>query len=392
VLRHQLPVYSPIAGGALARGALAAARPAAEMGLDIQAALAARLDAVDVLLTDSGTSALVLALRAVAGAGGVALLPAYGCIDLTAAALRAGVRVRLYDVDPATLSADLDSVRAGLARGADAIVVAHLYGVPADVLAVRALAAEHGVPVIEDAAQEAGGLLHDRPLGGFGALTVLSFGRGKGTTGGGGGALLVRDAAWRDALHAADRAMPRHAAGWAGLVKSAAQWMLGRPAFYALPQAIPGLALGEMVYHPAGEPARMPASARAMLRRAMAAAPPEAARRRRNAETLLVQLAAFPRLRACTPIAGARPGWLRLPVCGDLATATTAAARRLGIARAYPSSLHEHAPLAPLLAEGERASHAPGAEELARHLFTLPTHSRITSGDLDRLVRWMRTA
>lgn len=391
-MRHQLPVYSPIAGGALARGVLAAARPASETGLDIQAALAARLGAVDVVLTDSGTSALVLALRAVAGPGGVALLPAYGCIDLTAAALRAGVRVRLYDVDPATLSADLDSVRAGLARGADAVVVAHLYGVPADVIAVRDLAARHGVPVIEDAAQEAGGLLNDRPLGAFGALTVLSFGRGKGTTGGSGGALLVRDAAWRERLHAADRAMPRHAAGWGGLAKAAAQWMLGRPALYALPQAIPGLALGEMVYHPAGEPARMPASARAMLRRALAGAAPEVARRRRNAELLLAQLAAFPRLHACTPITGARPGWLRMPVRGDLAAATTAAARRLGIARAYPSSLYEHAPLAPLLAEGEQASHAPGAEALARHLFTLPTHSRITSDDLDRLVRWMRTA
>src|SRR5262249_44483228 len=122
---------------------------------------------------------LVLAMRIAAGTSGVVGLPSYACVDLAAAALGAGVRVRLYEVDPATLSPDLDSVRRMISRGVSAIVIAHLFGYPSDVPAVRELADREGVPVIEDAAQGAGGSLHQTRLGALGELAVLSFGRGK---------------------------------------------------------------------------------------------------------------------------------------------------------------------------------------------------------------------
>jgi hypothetical protein len=49
---------------------------------------------------------------------------------------------------------------------------------------VKRLAAQAGAVVVEDAAQAAGGTLHNRPVGTQGSLAVLSFGRGKGLTGG----------------------------------------------------------------------------------------------------------------------------------------------------------------------------------------------------------------
>ena len=64
----------------------------------------------------------MLALRALVPAGGTIAYPSYACIDLTTAALGANVRVRLYDIDPVTLSPDLDSLRAAVARGVDAIL------------------------------------------------------------------------------------------------------------------------------------------------------------------------------------------------------------------------------------------------------------------------------
>ena len=70
-------------------------------------------------------------------------------------------------------------------------MVVHLYGVPADPEPVRAALAGAGAVLIEDAAQGAGASLRGRPLGGFGDLSVLSFGRGKGNTAGRGGALLA---------------------------------------------------------------------------------------------------------------------------------------------------------------------------------------------------------
>ena len=188
--RRQLPVSSTITARSLVR----AIAPSVTGGSGARAALDAELrrafGASSAALVDSGTSALAMAMRASTRAGGVVALPGYACVDVGAAAIFAQLRVRLYDVDPVTLSADLDSVSRVLAQGADTIVVSHLYGYAADVPGVAALAAAHGAAVIEDAAQGAWGTLLGKRLGSFGPLSVLSFGRGKGMTGGGGGALL----------------------------------------------------------------------------------------------------------------------------------------------------------------------------------------------------------
>jgi hypothetical protein len=266
--RHQLPVYSPISLRGLARGTAAALRGGGAPLDRLTIALRGRFGASGVRLVDSGTSALVMALRLAASQGGTVAYPAYGCVDLAAAAQLAGVRVRLYDLDPATLSPDLESVEAVLRRGVDAIVVTPLYGFPADMPGVAALAADAGAVVIEDAAQGAAGTLHGRVLGSVGPLSVLSFGRGKGMTGGAGGALLAIGA---EAAARLDR-LPTpegNRRGLGELAAAGAQWALGRPAAYGVPAALPWLQLGEMVYHPAHEPLPLAASAAAMVAAAM---------------------------------------------------------------------------------------------------------------------------
>jgi hypothetical protein len=134
------------------------------------------------------------------------------------------------------------------------------------VIGVRKLAAEQGVPVIEDAAQGAGGTLRGEPLASLGDVAILSFGRGKGTTGGSGGALLVRTPAladWtgrmRSGLHAGSR-------GGMEVLSLAAQRVLSHPYLYAVPASVPGLKLGEMVYRRPHEPRAMSAASAAILR------------------------------------------------------------------------------------------------------------------------------
>ena len=252
---------------------------------EVTTTLAGRFGAAAVALTDSGTSALVLAMRLTAGAGGTVALPAYGCIDLTAAAVFAGVRVRLYDIDPTTLSPDLESVARTVSRGVDAIVVVHFYGYPADVPGVARLAAEAGVSVIEDAAQGSGGTLDGTRLGALAPLSILSFGRGKGITGGRGGALLLRDPEL--AVRAESLRLGRPPRGWRDATIATAQWLLGRPSLYALPASLPMLRLGEMVYHPAKEPSSLSHAAAALVRDALTYDDVEADLRRRNADAML---------------------------------------------------------------------------------------------------------
>ncbi|HKS05745.1 MAG TPA: DegT/DnrJ/EryC1/StrS family aminotransferase [Gemmatimonadaceae bacterium] len=377
------PVHSPVSVRSLAAGATAAAGLARVARPELHARLSTLFSARDVLLTDSGTSALVLALRAVAKTGAAVAFPAFACIDLTAAAIRAGVNIRLYDVEPATMSPDLSSLRAACARGVQAIVIAPLYGYPVDFRGVSSIAREHGVPVIEDAAQSAGAELEGTRVGAFGELSVLSFGRGKGTTTGAGGAILVRDAAFAAAAAAANVQVAQR--GWRPLIALTAQWLLARPSLFALPASIPALKLGEMVYHDAAEPRAISVAGAQMLSAALAADRAEIRHRRERAAQLTVAAERSDRFAPVTPITGAMPGYLRLAVLDVAGSATPAP--RAGVLRAYPMTLDEHPRTTPLLLAGEAAG--PGARTLRDRLFTLPTHSRASAADTRALVQWL---
>jgi perosamine synthetase len=382
--RQQLPVHSPISIGGLLSGVGAATGLLPSRHNAVAASIARTFGARRTVLTDSGTSALVLAIRALVPAGGTIALPGYGCIDLSAAVLFAGVRARLYDLDPSTLSPDLDSLRRALSRGVDAIVVAHLYGYPADVPAVRALAAQHGACVIDDAAQGAGSTMHGIRSGGLGDLGVLSFGRGKGTTGGSGGALLVTN----DAHDSAVEKMSSFGApplGGRTLVPLAAQWVLGRPALYRLPSSIPALKLGEMVYHPAHEPRALSHTSAAVLAGALERDDDEIRARRERADWLRTLVGASQRFRAVRVVRGGEAGYLRFAVVGPSSNVTPDVS--IGALRGYPLTLEQHEPLRGVLHEGERAG--AGSRTLRDQLFTLPTHSLVSRADVARCGRWL---
>jgi hypothetical protein len=351
----------------------------------LAADLRERFAASDVLLTDSGTSALVVALRILAGVGGTVALPAWACIDLTAAATFAGVRVRLYDIDPQTLSPDLDSLQRALVRGVDVVLVAHLYGYPADLAGVAALTDRYGVPLLEDAAQGAGGWYAGKPLGSFGAMSVLSFGRGKGVSGGGGGALLARSPRYADAIRQAAATLGTASSGASDLARLGAQFVLGRPALYGLPARIPALRLGEMVYHPAREPRRLSRGAAVVVRSALALVPAAAAGRSVVASTLQAEVEQTSELEAVRSVSAGTPGYLRLPVRDPQGVRQPAPS--LGILRGYPMTLAEHEQLRSNLLADQPPCH--GASELARSLFTLPTHHFVDARDVALIRSWI---
>jgi perosamine synthetase len=383
--RQVPPVVSSVSPAALALGLATACGLRESQRAAVVATLKKRDDAGDVLLTDSGTSALVLALRALVPSGGTVAYPSYGCIDLTSAALGADVRVRLYDLDPKTLSPDLDSVRKALARGVDAIVVAHLFGYPADVSAVQAIAAEYGVRVIEDAAQAAGGRLAGRRLGSLADISILSFGRGKGTTSGGGGALLVRTPALVQWVHEARQRIPAANLGGREIPSLAAQWLLARPHLYRLPASIPALRLGEMVFREPTAPRAMSAVATTLLHDALQREDHETEQRQRLAANVLARLPRASPLAPIDSIEHGEPGYLRLAMIDSLGRVNPEPA--LGAVRGYPLTLEQHQQLQPMLASGEHAGKS--AAHLRDRLITLPTHSRVGRRHVARIMAWL---
>ena len=394
-LRFQLTTYSPVslagvaAGAAAARGADAAADHAASLRALLRDAYAAD----DAVLCGSGTQALQVAIsvalhaaEAAAGASRLVALPAFCCYDVAAAAVGARVGVVLYDVDPATLAPDLGSLRRAFARGARAAVACPLYGVPLDWEAVEGVAAEFGAVVVEDAAQGHGGQWRGRPLGALGRVSVLSFGRGKGWSGARGGAVLVRGG-----TPAPDPASLAPAGGEAGVAVAAlAQWALGRPEVYRVPRSIPQLGLGETRYHDPVPPAAMTRAAAAMVLHSRDEALREAAERRENARRYLERLHVGAS-RLVTPPAGAEPGYLRLPLRLTHGMASfPSAPLSLGVGTTYPTTLEALPPLRTSLRG--TTDRCPGAEELVRTLVTLPTHSRLTDGERERVVRAVQAA
>lgn len=388
---RQPPAYSPLPWTALRASARGVVRRDANDRAALRGLLARAYGADAVALYASGTQALQVALTEAArltGPDTTVALPAFTCFDVATAAVGAGLRIALYDLDPATLAPDLDSLTAALATGARIVVVTPLFGFPVDWQAVLACAGAHDALVIEDAAQGSGATWNGARLGSLGDRSVLSFGRGKGWTGGQGGALLVRGGAASPAAgNGRDLAADLHT-----LARAAAQWAFGRPALYGIPAALPWLGLGETRYRDPVPPGPLPRAAARLLLHDLAASQREARERRTRAERLLARLTAGPGVRPIQPLPGAVPGYLRLPVriAGGLTgLADPERAQQLGVARSYPTPLSAlPAVQARLVTSASGGRHAwPGAEELARSLITLPTHSLLSTRDLEQITR-----
>jgi hypothetical protein len=291
----------------------------------------------------------------------------------------------LYDLDPATLSPDLESVRAVIGRGVDAIVVAHLYGYPADIVGVATIAAEHGIPVIEDAAQGAGGTLSGALAGSFGDVSILSFGRGKGTTAGAGGALLVRTPELAEWTARERSVLAGGSNGGTEVVSLVAQRVLSHPYIYRIPSSIPSLKLGEMVFRAPHSPRTMSTAGAAVLFWSLRDEPRQIASRRERARQLLERVSGSTQGKAVRPISGGEPGFLRFALVDTRGRLAPDIDR--GVLRGYPMTLAHHAQLAPLLAVGETAG--AGSGFLRDRLFTAPTHFRVNESDIAGITEWL---
>ncbi|HEY4130218.1 MAG TPA: DegT/DnrJ/EryC1/StrS family aminotransferase [Gemmatimonadaceae bacterium] len=386
-VRHQLPAFSPIPAAAIFDAATArVAHGRAEIE---QASVLLRdyFTADDLLLVDSGRSALQLAIRTALaeypGEGNHVALPAYSCFEVATAAVGAEARISLYDVDPLTLAPRLDSLEDALRAGARAVIVAPLYGMPVDWDAAASLAQQYDAVAIEDAAQSHGAQWRGARLGSLGALSVLSFGRGKGWTGGGGGALLARSPNGKSSIAGARVIAPVVGSRELKLVATAlVQWLIGRPSVYGIPASIPSLGLGETHYHDPGPITGIAPFSAALLRRTLSSARHEVESRRAAANRWMTDLVAGARAAIPSVVRGGEAGYMRLPMLIPTdrgAPARNELARKVGMVASYPKTLAELPAVRQRLVSPERSY--PGAERLSREVVTLPTHSRLDERD-----------
>lgn len=158
-----------------------------------------RWDIPAALLTHSCTGALEMAALVLdLGPGDEVILPSFTFISTATAFMRAGATPVFCEIDPATMTLDLDDARSRITPATKAIVAVHYGGVAADMDAVMALAEEFGLQVIEDAAQGIDATRRGRILGTIAPIACLSFHETKNIHCGLGGALLINDPALVD--------------------------------------------------------------------------------------------------------------------------------------------------------------------------------------------------
>jgi dTDP-4-amino-4,6-dideoxygalactose transaminase len=250
------------------------------------------------------------------------------------------------------------------------------------------LVARYDAVLVEDAAQGHGAEWTGKSLGTLGDIATLSFGRGKGWTGGSGGAVLLRDSTDPSRSDFSEPAFSRRAAVTIGVI---AQWAVARPAVYGIPLSIPMLRLGQTTYLAPRPIKSMTRSAAATLIATHQASRREADARRATAAQLLAAIADNSRARAIPVHNLGTAGYLRLPVrlsSGMAGFRDDQRALALGIAPSYPKSLSELPRLAERLAGPERTW--PGAETLVRELVTVATHSRLGAGELREIIGTFR--
>jgi dTDP-4-amino-4,6-dideoxygalactose transaminase len=161
------------------------------------ALLEQELEVKRALLTTSCTHALEMAaLLLDLRAGDEVIVPAFTFVSSVNAFVLRGTRPVFVDVRPDTLNLDESKLEAVINPRVKAIVVVHYAGVACEMDAILALAARHGIPVIEDNAHGLFGRYKGKHLGTFGCLATQSFHETKNFTCGEGGALLINDSSY----------------------------------------------------------------------------------------------------------------------------------------------------------------------------------------------------
>lgn len=166
-------------------------------------AFAAQVGVPHALASASGRDALGLILDGLGlGAGDELIIPAYTLGELVPLIHARGIVPVPADIDPASFNVTAASVAARIGARTRAIFIVHLLGAPCDMRALCALAATHGVPLIEDCAHALGARIDGQAVGSFGRAALFSLEATKAVAAFGGGVVTTTDDALADHIRA----------------------------------------------------------------------------------------------------------------------------------------------------------------------------------------------
>ncbi|HEY8151546.1 MAG TPA: DegT/DnrJ/EryC1/StrS family aminotransferase, partial [Vicinamibacteria bacterium] len=308
----------------------------------------------------NGTDALVVALRAHGvGQGDEVLTVANTFIATGEAIVLNGARPVFVDVDPVTFTMDASKVEKAITPRTKVILPVHLYGHPADMGPINAVAARHGIPVLEDAAQAHGAEDEGRRAGTLGHAACFSFYPGKNLGAYGDAGCVVTDD--RD-FAARVRQIANHGGG-----------------------------ANKYDNVVVGMNSRLDTLQAAILRVKLRHLGQWDAERRQRVRAYAHALADVPGIILPRERAGARSAWHLYTIRSESRDDLQAHLRAEGIATAvhYPRPIHLQPAMA---AAGGRVGDLPVSEQLSREVLSLPLYPELPLDWLEAVARTVRAA
>lgn len=334
----------------------------------------------NITLYASGTAALAQAMSNCAFRSSAKspeiVIPAYGCPDLVAACVYASVYPRLVDVSPSHWSYDSTSLKSSLSPNTVAIVAVNLLGLGDGSAELIRLCKDRKIPLIQDSAQYLPRESIDWP----GDYIVLSFGRGKPLNLLHGGALIspLGDGVTPSVGpvdHTARACLLRSRAA------AVAFNVLTSPTIYRIFSALPGTGLGQVIYNPLANPARLPESAWQRVATAFELYRQKASYRRDMWAMAVEEWSGLGIVPLDSPGLPLPAEPLRLAMLAPDRAARDRLVNEfnrigLGASRFYGSDLGGVARIPQIV---HRQGSFPSASALADRFFTLPTHALVTA-------------
>ena len=384
------PAAAPLTLGDIVNGVGGLARGSRELER-FRAELQGYFDVEQCFLVSSGKAAFTIILRSLHELypdRNEVLIPAFTCYSVPASIMRAGLRVRLCDLDPRTLDFEETALRTALdsSNRLLAVVPTHLFGIPSRIDRVRALVGDRQVVVIEDAAQAMGGEYRGNKLGTLGDVGVVSLDRGKAFSTVAGGIILTQN-------QVIARQVAGHIDGLPSLsrkellqlvIKALVISIFQHPSLFWIPKSLPFLQLGQTLYEPGFPMLRFSPFQAGLARGWKRRLAYFQKCRRENLRQFLslgrVILDKIPR-----GVSG-NIDLIRLPIIVEdrdtrQRLLKDGESRGLGITQTYPRAING---IYELKAYFDNTSY-PGAEKISETLVTLPIHPFITMDDIRKI-------
>jgi dTDP-4-amino-4,6-dideoxygalactose transaminase len=380
-----------------------------------------------VFLVSSGKAALTLILKALHELHpqrDEVLIPAFCCYSVPSAIMRAGLKIRLCDVNPDTLDFDhiqlenilkkdttdneqqttdqLNSEANNQQRTIDnrrhqlkpllAVLGAHLFGLRSDMERIRELVADSTVKVVEDAAQVMGFEQNGQKLGTIGDVSFFSLGRSKSISAVEGGIILTRD----NEISQQISKQLEDISGYSFIEKvkllfqAVALTIFQRPSFFWLPKSLPFLRVGDTIYDPTFKIRRL-SGLQAGLAKNWKVKLSEYSKPKHASATRWSSIFDTRAISVYASRNGEQPSFTRYPIrLQNIKTwkrlLKQSEKHGLGIQLTYPDSINGICELAAQFASKD----FPAARKLVREILTLPVHPLLAKKDIAKIESYIK--